>query len=83
MTTTVLLEVDPGFDETVVREAGGARREWTARGTMQDACRLVLGSIRETGATVVRVDHAGIGAVLAEALRDLGYRGEHRAAITS
>ncbi len=78
------VDVGGGKDWTIVRERRGVKagRRW-ARQTDQpeQAARLVLHAIRETGATSVKIDGIGIGWGLGGELRNMAARGEHNAAI--
>jgi hypothetical protein len=75
------VDVGAGGDWTVVRERRGAKvgRTWRARTPEpQEATALIMGAIRETAATAVKVDAIGIGwgivGMLHEALASNGGR---------
>lgn len=78
------VDVGGGGDETVIRERRGrvARREW--REYSEDPATiapLVLTAIRESGATMVKVDEIGVGRGVIGELRNMARRGEHNAQI--
>lgn len=78
------VDVGGGGDETVIRERRGrkAGREW--REYSEDPATiapLVVRAIRDTGATVVKVDEIGVGRGVIGELRNMAKRGEHHAQI--
>lgn len=78
------VDVGGGGDETVIRERRGrlAGREWKARTDRpEDIAPLVLQAIKETGATVVKIDSIGIGFGVIGELRNMTGRGLHGAHI--
>lgn len=85
--TPVVLGVDVGGggDETVIRERRGRMvgREWRDRDDdTMSVVRLVLKAIEITGATAVNVDSIGIGAGVADRLKELRGDGTHTATVT-
>ena len=67
------VDVGGGGDETVIRERRGpvCGREWTSRSDRPETIApLVLRCIKETGATIVKIDSIGIGAGLVGELRN-------------
>lgn len=78
------VDVGGGLDETVVRERRGvlAGREWRIRSDRPEKIApLVLKAIRESGATVVKIDSIGVGFGAIGELRNAAKRGEHSARI--
>lgn len=78
------VDVGGGGDETVIRERRGlkAGREW--REYSEDPATiapLIIRAIRDTGATVVKVDEIGVGRGVIGELRNLAKRGEHTARV--
>ena len=76
------VDVGGGGDETVIRERRGllAGREWRAHTDRPELIApLVLQAVRESGATVVKVDSIGIGFGVIGELRNASGRGEHKA----
>lgn len=78
------VDVGGGGDETVIRERRGfwAGREWRAHTDRPEKIApLILQAVRESGATVVKVDSIGIGFGVIGELRNAADRGEHEAHI--
>lgn len=80
------VDVGGGGDLTVIRERRGrmVAREWQDRqdDTMAVA-KLVLVKIHATGASQVNVDSIGIGAGVADRLKEMRRAGEHNAQVVS
>lgn len=80
------VDVAGGGDETVIRERRGpvAGREWRDRTDRPETIApMVLTAIRETGATVVKVDSIGVGFGVIGELRNMAARGLHTARIVA
>lgn len=80
------VDVGGGGDETVIRERRGrkAGREWRAHTDRPEKIApLVLNAIRETGATMVKVDSIGVGFGVIGELRNMASRGMHQARISA
>lgn len=80
------VDVGGGGDETVVRERRGvvAGREWRERSDQpRTIAPLILRCIRETGATVVKVDEIGVGRGVIGELQNLRAEGRHSASIVA
>lgn len=78
------VDVGGGGDETVVRERRGmvAGREWREHSDKPERIsKLIIGAIKETGATAVKVDSIGVGAGVVGELRNLKELGYHQAKI--
>lgn len=78
------VDVGGGGDETVIRERRGpvAGREWRHHSDRaEEIAPLVLMTIRETGATVVKIDRIGVGAGLVGELRNMATDELHKARI--
>lgn len=78
------VDVGGGGDETVIRERRGRRagREWRAHTDRPEKIApMVLQAIKESGATVVKVDSIGVGFGVIGELRNAAGRGEHTAHI--
>lgn len=78
------VDVGGGGDETVIRERRGpvAGREWRHQSDRsEEIAPLVLMALRETGATVVKIDRIGVGAGLIGELRNMATDGLHHARI--
>lgn len=78
------VDVGGGGDETVIRERRGpiAGREWRHRSDRsEEIAPLILMAIRETGATVVKIDRIGVGAGLIGELRNMATNGLHQCRI--
>jgi hypothetical protein len=78
------VDVGGGLDETVVRERRGvlAGREWRIRTDRPEKIApLVLRALRESGATVVKIDSIGVGFGVIGELRNAAKRGEHTARV--
>lgn len=78
------VDVGGGGDETVIRERRGRRagREWRAHTDRPEKIApLVLQALKESGATVVKVDSIGVGFGVIGELRNAAGRGEHTAHI--
>lgn len=80
------VDVGGGGDLTVIRERRGcvAGREWREHSDQPHTIApLVLRAIRETGATVVKIDSIGVGAGVVGELQNLASEGRHEAAIVA
>lgn len=78
------VDVGGGGDETVIRERRGQRagREWRAHTDRPEKIApMVLQAIKESGATVVKVDSIGVGFGVIGELRNAADRSEHQAHI--
>ena len=78
------VDVGGGGDETVIRERRGpvAGREWRHHSDRsEEIAPLVLMALRESGATVVKIDRIGVGAGLIGELRNMAKDGLHSARI--
>jgi hypothetical protein len=78
------VDVGGGSDETVIRERRGIRagREWKIRSDRPEKIApLVIKAIRDTGATMVKVDSIGVGFGVIGELRNAANRHEHKAKI--
>jgi len=80
------VDVGGGGDETVIRERRGpvAGREWRHHSDRsEEIAPLILYAIRETKATVVKIDRIGVGAGLIGELRNMATNGLHSARIVA
>lgn len=78
------VDVGGGLDETVIRERKGilAGREWRIRTDRPEKIApLILKALRESGASVVKIDSIGVGFGVIGELRNAASRGEHMARI--
>ncbi|TVZ01261.1 hypothetical protein EAS64_33830 [Trebonia kvetii] len=78
------VDVGGGLDETVIRERRGmvAGREWRELSDQPETIsRLILGAIKQTGATAVKIDSIGVGAGVVGEMKNLKAAGVHNAKI--
>jgi hypothetical protein len=78
------VDVGGGLDETVIRERRGmvAGREWRELSDQPEKIsRLILGAIKETGATAIKIDSIGVGAGVVGEMRNLKAAGVHNAKV--
>lgn len=80
------VDVGGGADLTVARERRGIRagRRWAVRTSdPEEAARVILKAIHESGAVMVNVDANGVGWGITGTLRDWGRRGDHAATVNA